>query len=540
MHRFDDLGQVQSALQHRVVALYFADTKYQFKTDLPPGTTVQSIAHLDSTELGARHEDFIRVLLRGLELPTEAPRPEQLAPIILGHAQAPFTPLIEADVHEALAALKRRCGSKSELRYQLAAAVVLNAWIESERRLGFSHRKKFYAFKQKVDSLTNWAMTAEPPGVRLWAEKNALSEVPSFAPEVKLQVVPAYMLHRLGVVTTPAIENLADICSTWAYFRYLWAFDIPSPGTVNPVLRLSEAARNIDFHQKGLLSDQIGVGIAAWLLGTYLNAPLATDVSVVMDDPTWPIDLQYDTSPDYLFFDATQTSLFIVECKGTQISRYTSVDQLCRGTEQVPSLTFTDGRTPPSLVVATCLSKRDARVLVLDPPGDDDLPAERHEKPERVSQREWKVRSDVEFSRATRLISEAKILSFAGDYQAAASKLEQAHTRIARTPRSLPGEPVIAENQFGIFRGVRQRVGLKDRFNIDVFQALDTSVYRALLSEEPARTDEELRTFQSRSAAAVVNVKPTQPVLATHENGALVVRSAGPDGSLLEVRVSPP
>jgi hypothetical protein len=162
----------------RVVALYFADTKYQFKTDLPPGTTVQSIVHLDSTELSGRHEVLIRILLRGLELPSEAPRPEQLAPIIFGHAKAPVTPLIEADVHEALAALKRPCGSKSELRYQLAAAVVLNAWIESERRLGFSHRKKFYAFKQKVDSLTNWAMTAEPPGVRLWAEAPHHSKTP--------------------------------------------------------------------------------------------------------------------------------------------------------------------------------------------------------------------------------------------------------------------------------------------------------------------------------------------------------------------------
>jgi hypothetical protein len=162
----------------RVVALYFADTKYQFKTDLPPGTTVESIAHLDSTELGGRHEDLIRILLRGLELPTGTPGPEQLLPIILGRAQAPVTLLTEADVHEALAALKRPCGSKSELRYQLAASVVLNAWIESERHLGFSDRKKFYAFKQKVDSLTNWAIKAEPQGVRVWADALPHFETP--------------------------------------------------------------------------------------------------------------------------------------------------------------------------------------------------------------------------------------------------------------------------------------------------------------------------------------------------------------------------
>jgi hypothetical protein len=90
------------------------------------------------------------------------------------------------------------------------------------------------------------------------------------------------------------------------------------------------------------------------------------------------------------------------------------------------------------------------------------------------------------------------------------------------------------------FRGVRQRVGLKDRFNADVFQALETAVYDAFFSEEPGRTDAELGVFRSRSAAALVNVDPTQPVLTTHENGAVVVRSAGPDGSLLGVRVSPP
>ncbi|MDA1055212.1 MAG: hypothetical protein O3C40_32725 [Planctomycetota bacterium] len=162
----------------RVVALYFADTKYQFNTDLPAGTQVQSIAELDSTELGGRHEDLIRTLLRGLEVPTEAPDPEQLATIVLGHTPAPVAPVNEADVHEALAALKRPCGSKSELRYQLAAAVVLNAWIESERRLGFSQRKKFYAFKQKVDSLAKWATEATLPGVRLWAEALPGSAMP--------------------------------------------------------------------------------------------------------------------------------------------------------------------------------------------------------------------------------------------------------------------------------------------------------------------------------------------------------------------------
>ena len=154
----------------RVIVLFFADTKYQFRTDLPPGAEVQSIAQFDAIELGGRYEEFIRVLLRGLDLPEHVFDIKQLASIVTGRVKAPPSPVLEADVHEALAALKRPCTSKSEFRYQLASAVVLNAWIEDERRLGFARRKKFYAFKQHIGALVKWAADARPQSVRIWAE----------------------------------------------------------------------------------------------------------------------------------------------------------------------------------------------------------------------------------------------------------------------------------------------------------------------------------------------------------------------------------
>jgi hypothetical protein len=154
----------------RVVSLFFANTKYQFRTDLPPGAEVLSIAQLDADELGSKYEEFIRVLLRGLELPERFPSSEQWASIVTGQAKAPPCPILEADVHEALAALTRPCSSKSEFRYQLAAAVVLNAWIEDERRLGYTGRSKFYAFKQKVGALVKWAADSALDGVTIWAE----------------------------------------------------------------------------------------------------------------------------------------------------------------------------------------------------------------------------------------------------------------------------------------------------------------------------------------------------------------------------------
>jgi hypothetical protein len=153
----------------KIVALYFADTKYQFKTDLPSGVAAHSITQFDASNLGGRYGELIRVLLRRLELPEKVDA-DQLASIIVGRAQAPSASLSEADVHEALDALKHPCNSKSDLRYQLAAAVVLNAWIEDERRLGFRGRKKFYAFKQRAGEIVKWAAKANLPDVTIWAE----------------------------------------------------------------------------------------------------------------------------------------------------------------------------------------------------------------------------------------------------------------------------------------------------------------------------------------------------------------------------------
>src|SRR5215213_888070 len=324
-------------------------------------------------------------------------------------------------------------------------------------------------------------------GHPLPSQKLQLMTVSPFAPEAEIDVVPVHLLLRLGVVTTPAVENLADICSTWACFRYLWAFDIPPPGFSNQSLRLSYAARNIDFHQKSLLSDEIGVGMAALLVGAYMNAPLAADVSVAMNDPTWPIDLQSRESPDYLFFDSTQTTIFIVECKGSQTTRAASMDQLRRGTEQVPSLIFTDGRRPPSLIVATLLSSNGTTVFVVDPPSDDESRIEELEKPERTGKREWRVRDDKAFTRATRLISQAKLLSFSGADEAAATKLQRARTEVRRTPRVVPRVTTTSENEFGTFIGVRQRLPMKDRINVDVFQGIERPVYESILAEDMDR-----------------------------------------------------
>lgn len=156
----------------RVVALYFAPTKYQFRTDLPDGAEVMSVTELDDIRLGGEYEELIRVLLRKLELPHEARPLVELDPIVRGRVDSPEVGVTDADVHEALAALKRACASKAQLRYQLAAGVLLNRWIEEERRRGRVKRKKFYAsFKPRIRELASWAREAGVEGVNVWADR---------------------------------------------------------------------------------------------------------------------------------------------------------------------------------------------------------------------------------------------------------------------------------------------------------------------------------------------------------------------------------
>ena len=68
----------------KIIVFYFAETKYQFRTDLPPNVEVQAISQFDATELGGRFEEFIRVLLRRLELPKPDADTRDLTSIVMG------------------------------------------------------------------------------------------------------------------------------------------------------------------------------------------------------------------------------------------------------------------------------------------------------------------------------------------------------------------------------------------------------------------------------------------------------------------------
>lgn len=248
------------------------------------------------------------------------------------------------------------------------------------------------------------------------------------------------LLRKLGRITTPSTVNMAQLSASWATRRYFWAI---AEGTTR--FRLSDDARRIDFHQKGLLSDEFGIGMAALLLEQRFSAPFTVDVSVALGEPELYQNVQQlgKAEPDYLIWGAAPNSpYYVIECKGTGTTFSTSQDQLRRGLEQVPSLVFGGGpREIVTFVVATCMLKRETKVYVVDPPPDDfperlkdDLPERKIS--ERTGQREWTIRDQDGFRRRTELARQADLLTWAGQFQTA--RLRQSQLDPSRTIPTLP------------------------------------------------------------------------------------------------------
>ncbi len=366
-------------------------------------------------------------------------------------------------------------------------------------------------------------------GHPLTLAKGPLAVVEQFDPRLTVPLAPVSLLHRLGVITTPVIPNLTDISSTWAHMRYLWAFELPD-GTPNDPLRLSSAALDIDFHQKGLMSDQIGVGMAAVVMELYFDAADAVDVAVALDEQVLPVELAGAASPDYLFSNVDGTTYYVVECKGTRCGREVALQQLRRGVEQVPALRFTDGRhAPMALVIGTRLSGAGTEVLVIDPPADED-------KPESVTSHRAKERwiSDSEnFQQNFRMASELKVLAYAGADRSVEGILKRKWPDVAETWSTRPRQTTVMENALGEFSGVEQTLFFPDGMQVDVFQGIGRDVLAGHLEHDDAKVRAErqelLGRFRTRNGDHVRRTENTDKI------GALNVSS---DGTILDIRLS--
>ncbi|MDD2736993.1 MAG: hypothetical protein PHF56_23920 [Desulfuromonadaceae bacterium] len=363
--------------------------------------------------------------------------------------------------------------------------------------------------------------------------KSPVTTVPIFAPHKDITIKPLSLLHSIGVTTTPPIQNLADLSSTWAIIRYIWAFALPTPKQNQ--LRLSDVASDIDFHQKALLSDEVGVGMASYIMANFLGTPNSIDVSLALDDPCWSVQQQYGASPDYIFFDNSRSIIKIVECKGNQTSKALAMDQIRRGTEQLPSIIFNAMPAPDSYVVATHLTSNSVTVYIVDPPGEEKKVSDL-KNVERASAREWQVNSDDLFVKEMTELHHAKILSFAGDDEAAqkkvGDKLESKRNKSTRVMKPESHQPT----DRGKYVGIRQILPISDDVTIEAFKGLNEELRHLIVDSTAEKAFEFTNKFEMGSKDQGGSDYYTTEL---EREGSKIFQSFSSNGTMFEISVRP-
>ncbi len=315
----------------------------------------------------------------------------------------------------------------------------------------------------------------QPPAV-----KRPLLGLPALQAYNRIPVRPVELLLSLGRITTPPIPNLVDITSTWALIRYVWAFRPPS-GASRTALTLSREARDLDFHQKALLSDEIGIALAHYLMTNYLRCDTHVDVSYALRTSSYHVRPNGRARPDYLFFNEVSGSKYVVECKGTQTSRSESMHQLQRGTEQVLGIRPTDGISLTRIVIATCMLEKGTHLYVLDPPDNES-------ENRRYSEEVWRPHGPS-FRRDVRLIAVAKMLAFAG-FNAEAFRLLPDSLRKGLGPSAFLTGPVrTIESELGEFDGTTTVFALQGGTRVELFKGLLAHTRRSFARVMPEESD---------------------------------------------------
>ena len=216
--------------------------------------------------------------------------------------------------------------------------------------------------------------------------------------------------------------------------------------------------------------------------------------------------------PDYIFSGPQPGQFFIVECKGTQSSRATAVNQLQRGTEQVLTVDIAGAQNVTRLVIAAWLHQA-ITLLIVDPEEDDDS----------VKVRELSRWEPEEL----RLFADAKRLTYIGDRVAA---LELVRDR-AEPWHVLPfGERALIprETPFGKYLGSQWQAHMPDGRLLRMYRGLNGKVYEKIRQRASEPQDAE-RTATRRGGEFHTESEG-------NENEA-VVRSVASDGSLLEIEI---
>lgn len=348
--------------------------------------------------------------------------------------------------------------------------------------------------------------------------------VPTFKPIARVphfdgmawNVRPISLLHKLGRMTTPrGLGNMAKLSAGWATRRYFWAIAERTDG--NGRFRLSADALELDFHQKGLLSDEFGVGMAGLFMEEHLGASESMDVSLALRDELLAqlIEQSGRTQPDYIMWDdAPNPRYYLVECKGSQSGVAESVWQLRRGLEQLPSIEFADpARHAASYVIATCLSDSQTTIYIVDPPEEDERKKRfaGEEISESTGERRWKIKDVAAFEKRSRVAKAAQILQWAGQNRRAFDTRQQLEQLPA--PGLLPDMATeIREISGAEYRGQVMPLFPELSSQLHVFLGVDQKMLT--VAEQHGEVPFELSHALAERSAGLIQVPETDSISA--------------------------
>lgn len=330
------------------------------------------------------------------------------------------------------------------------------------------------------------------------------------------------VLHAVGVVTTPPITELVDLSSTWAEIRYVWAFRPVFGAPMRPRnLRMNDVVKDLDFHQKTLLSDELGVGFGAYYMLQQVGATDPIDAFVAMKRGQFGLrGNRRRAIPDYIFRSGDGGGYYVIECKGTQSGRPTAINQLRRGTEQVGAVTISSPAPVTRLVIGASL-KDAVTVYIIDPP-DREHPE--HDEPD-ARRIEPLVRwAPVEIA----TFAAAKRLTYIGDHQTADKILVDTVERLRPLPDAQrPLERYETDN--GNFIGTTDSRRALDGRTLTIFRGLLQDLHQRDVSG----------VSRERATEKLLEPRPrrTFTTSATFHGGVASVQSISPEGTVLEIRI---
>lgn len=393
-----------------------------------------------------------------------------------------------------------------------------------------------HANQTLVNSVVAWE--AANPGLP-WLAQPCKQAAPVPALGSHCTVTALSVLHELGNATIPIGVNTPFLhASWWARVRYFWAFRVRGVPPLRS-LALSIPAASLGRHLKGALAEDLGIGFGIEVLRQHLTGvhPVGSTIEFIDADValgaglagSFPVANPGVLRPDYFVHVAEPAGIeqiYALEVKGVG-SRGQARDRvLARGLRQIRSVTAA-GAVPAGYVSATTATGARITVALLDPDGDPSWRGRSSRSDEPVVRRrglEWDITDLDGFRSVMQDLADAKLLSWAGADESAASRLEpwMQRQRPAATRPRINRPPIEAAIRGRVYRGVEALVPLGDR-TLRVFRGLDATLAEVLVrrsaDSEPGQALQSDVRAARQEGAREIRIVDGDEVVSVSRNG---------------------